>query len=71
VGLHEGAADDPFGVVLDALEKIGLTKSSVKLDLEIAVANSSAISYLSIGRPETIIIDDRDRVVGQLNELDQ
>jgi hypothetical protein len=66
-----GRADDPFGAVLGALEKIGLTKSSLKLDLEITVANSSALSYLLIGRPETIIIDDRDRVVGQLNELDQ
>jgi hypothetical protein len=65
-----GRVNDPFGAVLDALEKIGLTKSALKLDLETAVANSSALSYLLIGRPETIIIDDRDRVVGQLKELD-
>ena len=65
-----GRADDPFGAVLDALEKIGLTKSALKLDLETAVANSSALSYLLIGRPETIIIDDRDRVIGQLNKSD-
>jgi hypothetical protein len=66
-----GRADDPFGVVLDALEKTGLAKSALKLDLETAVANSSALSYLLIGRPETIIIDDLNRVVGQLNELEQ
>lgn len=65
-----GRAVDPFAVVLDALEKTGLTKGSLKLDLDTAVANSSALSYLLIGRPETIIIDDRDRVVGQLNNLD-
>ena len=55
--------------MLDALEKLGLARKSLKLDLEIAVANSSAISYLLIGRPETILIDDRDRVVGQLKEM--
>ena len=66
-----GRVDDPFGVILDALEKIGLTKSSLSLDLETAIANSSAISYLLVGRPETILIDDRDRVVGQLEELDE
>jgi hypothetical protein len=65
-----GRVEDPFGAVLDELEKIGLTRSSLKLDLETAVANSSALSYLLIGRPETIIIDDRDRVVGQLKELE-
>jgi hypothetical protein len=64
-----GRADDPFGVVLDALEGTGLKRSALKLDLETAVANSSALSYL-LGRPETIIIDDRDRVDEQLNGLD-
>jgi hypothetical protein len=66
-----GRASDPFETVLTALERIGLTRSSLKLDLEIAVANSSALSYLLIGRPETIIIDDRERVMEQLNEMDQ
>uniref|UniRef100_Q07SU5 CHAT domain-containing protein n=1 Tax=Rhodopseudomonas palustris (strain BisA53) TaxID=316055 RepID=Q07SU5_RHOP5 len=66
-----GRSEDPFGIVLDSLEKCGLTRSSLKLDLETAVANSSALSYLLVGRPETIIIDDRDRVAGQLNELEQ
>jgi hypothetical protein len=64
-----GRAEDPFAVVLDALEKLGLARKSLELDLEIAVANSSAISYLLIGRPETILIDDRDRVVGQLKAM--
>ncbi|MCC8952721.1 hypothetical protein H8B02_04330 [Bradyrhizobium sp. Pear77] len=64
-----GREADPFGVVLDELEKSGLSRSALKLELETALANSSALSYLLVGRPETIIIDNRDRVVGQLNEL--
>lgn len=58
--------EDPFSVVMDGLEKIGLSKSSLKLDLEMAVANSSIIGYLLVGRPETILIDDRERVMKQL-----
>lgn len=66
-----GRAADPFGIVLEALEQLGLTRSSLKLDLETAVANSTALSYLLVGRPETIIIDDRDRAIGQWKELAQ
>jgi len=65
-----GRAKDPFSVVMDALEKIGLSRSSLKLDLEMAVANSSVISYLLVGRPETILIDDRERVAEQLKALE-
>jgi hypothetical protein len=61
-----GRADDPFGVVFDELEKIGLTKASLKLDLEAAVANSSALSYLLIGRAATIDIDVR---LGDISHL--
>jgi hypothetical protein len=65
-----GQAKDPFSIVMDALEKIGLSKSSLKLDLEMTVANSSVISYLLVGRPETILIDDRERVTEQLKGLE-
>lgn len=65
-----GRAEDPFSVVLDALEKIGLSKSSLTLDLEMALANSSVISYLLVGRPETILIDDRERVAEQLKAIE-
>jgi hypothetical protein len=62
-------AEDPFSVVMDALEKIGLPKGGLKLDLEMALANSSVISYLLVGRPETILIDDRERVAEQLKNI--
>ena len=61
---------DLLHAIIDSLEKAGLSRNSLKLNLETVIANSSALSYLLVGRPETIIIDDRDRVTGQLNELD-
>ena len=48
--------ENAFEQVLNALIKQGLEPSIVKNELEIAVANSSVISYLNIGRPETILI---------------
>ncbi|MGM5000124.1 CHAT domain-containing protein [Tardiphaga sp. 538_B7_N1_4] len=46
-----GGHPDPFGVVIKKLEELGVT--GLALDLESAVANSSVISYLQIGRPAT------------------
>ena len=59
-------APDPFSIVTAELEKLGLAKDTITSGLETAVANSSIISYLQIGRPETILIDSRDRMERQL-----
>ena len=62
-----GRDPDPFATVITELEGVtGMTKKSLELELEIAVANSSAISYLQIGRPETILIDDPERINEQM-----
>jgi CHAT domain-containing protein len=66
-----GRASNPFDVVLSRLEETGLSRKDLDLELEIAVANSSVISYLQIGRPETILIDDRDRMKEQIKHYDQ
>jgi hypothetical protein len=66
-----GGAAEPFRVVLDDLEGRGFSRKSLEADLEMAVATSSAISYIQIGRPETILIDNRERVVEQLKQMDQ
>ena len=63
-----GRAPDPFNVVLARLEETGHSRRSLELELEIAVANSSVISYLQVGRPETILIDDRERIKEQLKD---
>ena len=39
-------------------------------ELELSVANSSVISYLQVGRPETILIDSAKRIERQLHEYD-
>jgi hypothetical protein len=51
------------------LEGFGLQRTDLMKDLEVAVANSSVISYLQIGRPETILIDRTDRIERHLAEL--
>ncbi len=66
-----GRAPDPFSVLFVRLEELGLSAATLKAELEIAVANSSVISYLQIGRPETILIDVNDRVARQLKEIEQ
>jgi hypothetical protein len=57
---------DPFGIVVDALVDAGLERTTALHELEFSTANSSAISYLHVGRPETILIDDIDRAKEQL-----
>lgn len=61
-----GGAPDPFGIVVDALVDAGLERATALRELEFTTANSSAISYLHVGRPETILIDDIDRAKEQL-----
>jgi hypothetical protein len=50
-------AAEPFALVDQMLvSEFGLPQAELKSALQIAVANSSAISYLQLGRPETIAI---------------
>jgi hypothetical protein len=63
---------DPFVVVMSRLEQeAGLTRKSLELELELAVANSSVISYLQVGRPETILIDTQERIQKHMKEIQQ
>jgi len=57
-----GNAEDPFGEVLEMLVERGLKSASLQRELELTVANSSVISYLNIGRPETILVDVEGRL---------
>jgi hypothetical protein len=64
------AHPDPFRMVISRLEALGVVKRELVNDLELSVANSSVISYLQIGRPETILIDQRERIARQLTGLE-
>ncbi|MGA0613343.1 CHAT domain-containing protein [Paracoccus sp. KR1-242] len=46
----------PYEAVLDALVEIGLDRSKMLYELKSAAASSTAISYIQLGRPETILI---------------
>lgn len=52
---------DPFTHVATLLENKGVDARRLKLVLETSVANSSTLSYLNIGRPETILLDTIER----------
>jgi hypothetical protein len=60
------AATTPIPLVVDALVDAGLERGTALRELEFTIAKSSAISYLHVGRPEPILIDDLDRVKEQL-----
>ncbi len=49
---------DPFRFVTEHLQSLGLQPDYIRSNLETAIANSSTISYLQLGRPETILIQD-------------
>ncbi len=54
--------EDPFQEVENLLIAHGVEEKRIRSELEIAVANSSVISYLNVGRPETILIDTEERL---------
>ncbi|MGD9713050.1 MAG: hypothetical protein AB7V46_13405, partial [Thermomicrobiales bacterium] len=58
--------EQPFDEVVTLLEEAGLAPAQARHVLEVSVANSSVISYLHLGRPETILIDEHDRVHAQI-----
>jgi hypothetical protein len=57
-----GLSNDPFQEVIDMLENLGLDQNQMWRELELAVSNSSVLSYLNVGRPETILVDTEKRL---------
>lgn len=55
----ETRLDDPFSDMRELLIGMGLEPSRLDNEIHIAISNSSTISYLHLGRPETIIINSR------------
>jgi hypothetical protein len=51
---------DPFQFMVDYLASLGVELERVSESLQIAVANSNAISYVQLGRPESILIHDEE-----------
>jgi hypothetical protein len=61
---------DPFGEVIAMLEAKGRLAAGVRRELDTAVACSSVISYLNVGRPETILLDTPRRMAKSIRPRD-
>lgn len=59
---------DPFETILDKAIELGVAPNRARRELEIAIASSSAISYLQLGRPETILFDTPERQLAASKE---
>jgi len=55
--------------VLSELTKLGKAEDQLRYEFALAISQSSAISYLQVGRPETIMIDDAERVDEQFRKM--
>jgi hypothetical protein len=60
--LVDVSSPDPFTNVQAQMAKWGLSDDDLKREIHSALANSSTISYLHLGRPETIIINSKENV---------
>jgi len=67
INIHTDNA--PFEKVIRALVALGLPENQVRSEFRTAIACSSAISYVQLGRPETIIFDTEERLTKQGMEL--
>lgn len=54
--------EDPFLLAADKLIHLGVNEERLRKEMHIAIANSSMISYLHVGRPETIIINSKENL---------
>ena len=64
--------DDPFEHFLEALRERGFADDDIKREVHNALAASSTISYLHMGRPETILIntsENLDRLELAISEI--
>ena len=55
--LVDGRSADPFAKVQSEMAKWGFPVNELEREVHNALANSSTISYLHVGRPETILIN--------------
>ena len=58
----------PFDAAIEAASKEGVREDMAKRELLSAAANSTAIGYLQLGRPETIIVHSDEHWEGEMVE---
>jgi hypothetical protein len=54
--------DDPFRPIRQSLLERGIPESRLDREIHAAIASSSTISYLHLGRPETILINSEENI---------
>jgi len=64
-----GEHEDPFAAILQMYEGSGVPRAGLDRVFELTIANSSVISYLHLGRPETILIDLPERIEEQFKQM--
>lgn len=60
--LADSDLDDPFLHIRRALLDYGISESELDREIHTAIATSSTISYLHLGRPETILINSAENL---------
>lgn len=60
---------EPFAEIRKMYEERGVPRADLERIFRLVIANSSAISYLHLGRPETILIDLPERIEQQLQNM--
>lgn len=65
-----GEHEDPFAAIFQMYEESGVPRAELKRVSELTIAGSSVISYLNLGRPETILIDLPERIEQQLKQIE-
>lgn len=66
-----GGSSRPFEDVLDLLVQNGRRRELLKTCLDTAIANSSALAYLNLGRPETILLDTMERMARDDDDISE
>ena len=56
MAINDGV-EDPFAKLLDWVEVAGVNRDAAIRELRLTVATTTPISYLHLGRPETILVD--------------
>ena len=63
--------DDPFSKIRQILVEYGISESRLDREIHCAIAASSTISYLHLGRPETILVNSDENMMKWRENISQ
>jgi len=68
--LVNGLVSEPFAHMIATVTRRGVSENLAKMLFRTAVATSTAISYVQLGRPEVLVFDEPDRFDRQAAEIE-